>query len=48
MTVIDELMFEVRNDILDGADLAYVQQTLRQKFERAYDAGYDAGREAGS
>jgi hypothetical protein len=39
VTIVDELMAEVRQEIRDGADARYLSQVLRQKFERAYEAG---------
>ena len=39
MSIVDELMAEVREEIADGADAECLKQWLRQKFQRAYDAG---------
>lgn len=39
MSIIDELMAEVREEIEDGADAQTLKQWLRSKFQRAYEAG---------
>ena len=39
MSIVDELMAEVREEIEDGADAECLKQWLRSKFERAYQAG---------
>ena len=41
MSIIDELMAEVKADIADEADAECLKQGLRQKFQRAFDAGRD-------
>lgn len=39
MTIVDELMAEVRQEIRDGADVQRLAEILDQMFDRAYEAG---------